>query len=151
MIINFINPLAKSATILCDGSERSPTFRMTTEVANQSVWVDQIVVRPRWVEYATNVWSIGYDVTATGAIQFVTFDGVITTEAADQDNVTSSAKWYDRTIGARNHIIYVYSTSNPESSGEDIIVVTTTNTYSVQCLLRGKTTSSETTTLCCSV
>lgn len=121
----------KTITVLVDGSEHTSGMQNITQTANGHHWLDKVTVRPRWVNYGGNIWSIGYESAQTGVILKAAFDGVPTLPAADQDSVNSTNKWYNRTINSHVHILYVYSTENPETSSINIDLVTTFSSRSV--------------------
>jgi len=123
----------KKIILQVDNSSHSATFQITSEVANQSVWIDAIRVRPLWTNYSGDIWMSGHDAIQTGSIYMTSFDGIPTKKASDKDNVNSTLRWFDEALsGSHNHIVYVNSPSgDPSLSDEYIYFTTTTNSKSV--------------------
>lgn len=122
----------KTATILVENANHPATFQITTASSGGVVWIDDVRIRPIWTNYSGDIWQAATDTITNGAIKMAAFGGVPTLQAADRDSVTSSLKWFHHNGGTtHNYILYVYSTVNPQSSDEELIVSTGVSSYGV--------------------
>lgn len=123
----------KKIIISVDSSNHPVSFQVTSATANQSVWVDNIQLRPLWTQYSGNVWMTAYEQNYTGIPWMVSFDGIPTKAASDANSVTGTERWHAGSVGTtHDYVLYVHSpTGSPATSSETIDVVTTTGSITI--------------------
>ena len=123
----------KKIIIQVDNASRMSTFQITNYSGSGTVWIDNVRIRPLWVNYSGDTWSAPYVRGNTGTLYMVSVNGTTTKIASDINSVNSSNLWfYQQVGGSYEYVLYVYSPNgDPGSSGQDVELMTTTNSKTI--------------------
>lgn len=110
----------KNITILVDDNNHSASFQITTATTNGTVWIDDVRLRPLWVNYSATVWSTGQPTLTTGGARWVTVINNTRTYAADNQNSINSTNLWANGGSTAYKVLYLYSPDgNPADFSSD--------------------------------